>query len=53
MNPLKQIRLCLGLCGLVMLNAVVHAENTVTVYAAASLTNAMNDLEKIYEQKIK
>lgn len=33
-------------------NVPAKAES-VTVYAAASLTNAINDLEKIYEKRIK
>ena len=38
--------------GLILSNHV-SAADTVTVYAAASLTNALNDLEVIYKQKNK
>ncbi|MCH7336657.1 molybdate ABC transporter substrate-binding protein [Acinetobacter sp. NIPH 2699] len=39
--------------GSLLLSVNVSAADTVTVYAAASLTNAINDLDAIYEQKNK
>ncbi|OUY07066.1 molybdate ABC transporter substrate-binding protein [Acinetobacter populi] len=53
MNKFAKIRLWV-MGGLVIgVSFASHAADTVTIYAAASLTNAVNDLEKIYEQKSK
>ncbi len=51
-NPVKNIVLCL-MAGLVlnMLTTTAHAESKVTVFAAASLTNAMGDIAKAYESE--
>ena len=48
-NSVRSAILC---CGFV-LTAQVHAEQSVTVYAAASLTNAMTDLDHLFEKQKK
>ncbi|RKG37540.1 molybdate ABC transporter substrate-binding protein [Acinetobacter rongchengensis] len=48
-NSVRSAILC---CGFV-LTAQVHAEQSVTVYAAASLTNAMTDLDHLFEKQNK
>ncbi|GAA5009734.1 molybdate ABC transporter substrate-binding protein [Acinetobacter puyangensis] len=50
---LGRIRTVMIYGSLLCIYSSVHAAESVTIYAAASLTNAVNDLEKIYEQKSK
>lgn len=52
-NPSYRIYLNALTAMMVITAQQVYAADTVTIYAAASLTNAVNDLEKIYEQKQK
>lgn len=49
----KTYQYCAVLATSVFIQTHAFAGNTITVYAAASLTNAVNELETLYEQKNK
>jgi molybdate transport system substrate-binding protein len=48
----KYMQYAMLCCGLT-LGVQVHAEQAITVYAAASLTNAIADVDAIFEQQKK
>ncbi len=49
----KQCLGILGIMGLTAISTISFAKESTTVFAAASLTNAMQDIEKLYEQTYK
>lgn len=49
----KTYQYCAVLATSLLIHTHAFAGNTITVYAAASLTNAVNELETLYEQKNK
>lgn len=51
-TKIKKLALTCSVLSIGLVFNVPAKAESVTVYAAASLTNAINDLEKIYEKKI-